>query len=463
MDSAGDRLACFKAYDIRGRVPGELNLELVARIARAYAHVVGPRRVAVGHDIRQTSPAFAAAVAEALAGCGVDVVDIGVCGTEEVYFATFHLALDGGIMITASHNPADFNGLKLVREHARPISADTGLREIEAATLRAAAVSATRRGTIEQVDLRSEYVRHLLGTVDLGGLGELQVVTNAGNGGAGAIVDLLEPHLPCRFIKLQHEPDGSFPHGVPNPLLPEKRAVTAEVVRARKADLGIAWDGDFDRCFFFDETGEFVEGYYLVGLLATHVLRGTPGARIVHDPRLTWNTIELVRAAGGIPVQSKSGHAFMKETLRREDAAYGGEMSAHHFFRSFSFCDSGMIPWLLVLEIMGTTKLSLGELVGERMRRFPASGEINRSIADPAGALRRVRAHYQGAALRIDETDGVGIELASWRFNVRMSNTEPLVRVNVESRGDVDLMREKTDEVLGLLDALGEPALRPAR
>ncbi len=455
MTPARDRLTCFKAYDIRGRVPDELDDDLVERIARAYAQVVGPKRVAVGHDIRLTSPAFAAIVARALSASGVDVLDLGACGTEEVYFATFHLGLDGGIMITASHNPSDFNGLKLVREQARPISADTGLREIEAAALRGGFTQGAARGSIDKVDVRAEYARHVLGTVDLDDLGPLCVVTNAGNGGAGAVLDRLEPSLPCRFVKLQHEPDGRFPHGVPNPLLPEKRQATADVVRRERADLGIVWDGDFDRCFFFDEMGEFVEGYYLVGLLATQVLRSAPGARIVHDPRLTWNTIELVLAAGGTPVQSKSGHAFMKETLRREDAAYGGEMSAHHFFRSFSYCDSGMIPWLLVLQIMGSTKQTLSELVGPRMRRFPASGEINRSISDPAEALRRIRAHYAASALRVDETDGVGIELARWRFNVRMSNTEPLVRVNVESRGDAALMEAKTAEVLALLEAGG--------
>ena len=448
-----DRLACFKAYDIRGRIPDELNADLVDRIARAYAAFLKPRRVAVGYDIRLTSPDLAAVAARALAECGVDVVDIGMCGTEGVYFATFHLGLDGGMMVTASHNPADFNGLKLVREDARPISADTGLRDIERIVLRGEFPRAARTGTIEKADVSKAYVEHLSGYVEPAALKPFKVVANAGNGGAGVFLDLLEPALPFRFVKLLHEPDGTFPSGVPNPLLPEKRQVTADAVRRERADLGIAWDGDFDRCFFFDETGEFIEGYYVVGLLASQVLRRHPGSRIVHDPRLTWNTIEIVREGGGVPVQSKSGHAFMKEVLRREDAAYGGEMSAHHFFREFSFCDSGMIPWLLVLQIMSATGKPLSELLGERMRRFPASGEINRTVAEPAATLRRVRERYAAKALRVDETDGVGAEFERWRFNVRMSNTEPLVRLNVESRGDADLMREKTEEVLAALEA----------
>jgi phosphomannomutase len=381
----------------------------------------------------------------------VDVVDIGRCGTEMVYFATFHLGLDGGIMVTASHNPADYNGLKLVREEGRPISADTGLKEIEQMVLAGKLPAGAPRGALERRDIAGEYVQHLLSYVDPARLQPLTVVSNPGNGGAGPILDLLEPHLPLRFVKLHHEPDGHFPNGIPNPLLPEKRAASADAVVSAKADLGIAWDGDFDRCFFFDEQGGFVEGYYIVGLLAERVLERHRGAKIVHDPRLTWNTVEQVTAAGGIPVQSKSGHAFMKETMRRVDAVYGGELSAHHFFREFAYCDSGMIPWLLVVDRMSTTGKPLSELVGERMRRYPASGEINRRVEDQTAAIRRVLDRYRGEALRIDETDGIGIEFPRWRFNLRPSNTEPLIRLNVESRGDAALMREKTEEVAGLL------------
>jgi len=449
--SATDRLACFKAYDIRGRIPDELNRAMVGTIARAYAHWLKPKRVAVGYDVRLSSPEFAASVRDGLTASGVDVVDIGRCGTEQVYFATFHLGLDGGIMVTASHNPADYNGLKLVREKAKPISADTGLKEIEQLALSGNFPAAPRRGSVERVDLGAPYVEHLLSYVRASGLKPLRIVVNAGNGGAGVVIDALEPHLPFRFVKVHHEPDGRFPNGIPNPLLPDRRADTANAVIAEGADLGVAWDGDFDRCFLFDETGGFIEGYYIVGLLASQVLKRATGAKIVHDPRLTWNTIDVVRGHGGVPVQSKSGHAFMKEVMRREDAAYGGEMSAHHFFREFAYCDSGMIPWMLVAEMIGETGKPLSALVGEATRRFPTSGEINRRVADAAEVIARIRATYTARALRVDETDGVGMEFDDWRFNLRMSNTEPLIRLNVETRGDAGLLAAKTDEVLALI------------
>ena len=449
--SASARLSCFKAYDIRGRIPDELDRGRVVAIARAYAAWLKPKKVAVGYDIRLTSPDFAAAVCEGLSASGVDVVDIGRCGTEQVYFATFHLKLDGGVMVTASHNPADYNGLKLVREQAKPISADTGLREIEQLTLAGSFETAHRAGTVEQADLQADYVRHLLSYVDVASLAPLTVVSNPGNGGAGPIVEALAAHLPFRFVHLHHEPDGRFPNGIPNPLLTEKRADTARAVTSSRADVGIAWDGDFDRCFLFDERGGFIEGYYVVGLLASQILKRAKGARIVHDPRLIWNTIQVVREGGGVPVQSKSGHAFMKEVMRREDAAYGGEMSAHHFFKDFSYCDSGMIPWLLALEIMSHTGRTLSDLVAEHMRRFPTSGEINRKVADARAVIETIRERYGPHALDVDETDGVGMSFHAWRFNLRMSNTEPLIRLNVESRGDPELLRAKTDELLGVI------------
>ena len=448
---APERLACFKAYDIRGRVPDELNADLAERIGRAFASFLGARRVVVGHDIRLSSPEIATAVTAGLNAAGVDVIDIGLCGTEQVYFATFHLKLDGGIMVTASHNPADYNGLKLVREDARPISQDTGLRDIQRRILGDDLGPAAGRGRTSSSEIVPAYIEHLLGYVDIARLRPLKVVVNAGNGGAGLILDRLEPHLPFRFIKLNHEPDGGFPNGVPNPLLPDNRQVTGQAVVEHGADAGIAWDGDFDRCFLFDETGAFIEGYYIVGLLAARILSRHPGGRVIHDPRLTWNTIEMVRSAGGVPVQSKSGHAFVKEVMRREDAVYGGEMSAHHFFKGFSYCDSGMIPWMLVLEEICSRGEPLSRLVGDRVDRFPASGEINRRLDDPEAALQRIKDRYAPQALRVDETDGVGIEFDRWRFNLRLSNTEPLIRLNVETRGDRDLMQRKTEEVLTLL------------
>ena len=448
-----DHLASFKAYDIRGRIPDELNEELAYKIGRAYAAFLSPRRVVIGHDIRLSSPEIAAAVTRGLNDSGVDVVDIGRCGTELVYFATFDLGVDGGVMVTASHNPKDYNGVKLVREESRPISSDTGLKEIERRILEDDLDEATGGGSVERANVDDAYVKHLLGYVDRDSLKPLKVVVNAGNGGAGPYIDLLEQHLPFEFVKLHHEADGSFPNGVPNPLLVENRKSTVDAILSSGADAGIAWDGDFDRCFLFDETGGFIEGYYIVGLLAASILGRHPGGKVVHDPRLTWNTIEMVRAAGGVPVQSKSGHAFVKEVMRREDAVYGGEMSAHHFFREFSYCDSGMIPWMLVLEMMSVSGKKLSELVRERVAAFPASGEINRRLDDPAAALVKIKAHYGESALQIDETDGVGLEFDRWRFNLRLSNTEPLIRLNVETRGDAELMRRKTDEVLALLES----------
>ena len=444
-----DHLPCFKAYDVRGRVPDDLNAELVRRIGRAYAQFLGPQRVAVGYDIRLSSPELAQALVQGLTESGVDVVELGRCGTEQVYFATFHLELDGGVMVTASHNPRDHNGMKFVREGSRPISSDTGLEQIERLVLSGAETApGVSRGSCEPVDLNQAFVEHLLSFVDRPALKPLKVVVNAGNGGAGAVIDLLEPHLPFHFIKLLHEPDGNFPNGVPNPLLPENRKLTAEAVVREGADVGIAWDGDFDRCFFFDERGNFIEGYYLVGLLAESMLAGRPGSRVVHDPRLVWNTVEIVAAAGGVPVQCKSGHAFIKEVMRREDAIYGGEMSAHHYFRDFSYCDSGMVPWLLVLQLIGSSGRSLGNLVGSRIERYPASGEINRRVKDPRAVPARVQSRYESEALKIDEIDGLSMEFERWRFNLRLSNTEPLIRLNVESRGDEALMQDKSREVL---------------
>jgi phosphomannomutase len=462
---SGLHMECFKAYDVRGRVPSQLNPHLAELIGRAYVGLIHPSRVAVGHDIRQTSPDLSAALCRGLVESGVDVVDIGLVGTEEVYFATFSLGLDGGVMVTASHNPRDYNGMKFTREKARPISADTGLLDMEQAVMqmlrdeeRVYAAppprEIERKGTVTQADMRPHYIEHLLTYIDVRKLRPLKIVVDAGNGGAGPVIDLLEPRLPFEFAKLHHEPDGSFPNGVPNPMLIENRTVTAQAVVSEGADLGIAWDGDFDRCFFFDEKGGFVEGYYLVGLLAERALKRHPGGVIINDPRLVWNTRELVSAAGGRSVMSKSGHAFIKEKMREVDGVYGGEMSAHHYFKEFSYCDSGMIPWLQVAEAMSEENRSLSQMVEERIERYPVSGEINLTLSDPAAALAGIRERYGVEALGIDDLDGLSIEFPTWRFNVRMSNTEPVVRVNVETRGDRALLDEKTREVLSTLEGV---------
>jgi phosphomannomutase len=450
------KITCFKAYDVRGRVPEELDEDVAYRIGRGYAAFVKPRTVAVGRDIRASSPALTAALIKGLTDSGVDVLDIGIGGTELSYFATFSRKLDGGIMVTASHNPPNYNGMKFVRAEARPISADTGLQDIRALAERDEfGPPVAARGKVREVDVLPEYIEHLLSYVDVQALAPLKIVVNAGNGGAGPIVDLLEPHLPFRFVKVFHEPDGSFPNGVPNPMIEENRAVTIERLRAEGADLGIAWDGDYDRCFLFDELGQFIEGYYIVGLLAQTFLEKSPGERIVHDPRLTWNTLDIVRRLKGEAVQSKSGHAFIKQRMRDVDAVYGGEMSAHHYFRKFAYADSGMIPWLLIAALMSERKKSLSQLVGEQMTAFPASGEINRKVKDAAAVIARVEAEYTARAVAVDRTDGLSVEFETWRFNLRSSNTEPLLRLNVESRGDQALMRAKTAELLDVLG--GEP------
>jgi len=442
------------AYDVRGRVPDDLDPSLAYRIGRAYAAVIKPRTVVLGRDIRVSSAPLAEAVGRGLMDSGCAVLDIGLCGTEQVYFSTDSLGADGGIMVTASHNPADWGGMKFVREGARPISGDTGLREIEALTASTAFPVATSRGKLTDVDTDKAYIERLLSFIDLSAIPPFKVVANPGNGCAGPVMDMLAERLPIELVRLNFEPDGTFPNGVPNPLLPENREATRDAVVGAGADIGLAWDGDFDRCFFFDEKGGFVEGYYMVGLLARAALERCPGGKVVHDPRLVWNTVEVVRAAGGTPVMSKTGHAFIKERMRAEDAVYGGEMSAHHYFREFSYCDTGMIPWLLVLAELARTGKPLSELVGWMAGRYPVSGEINRKIADPAAALRAVEERYGPAALSLDRTDGIGMEFEGWRFNIRMSNTEPLVRLNVESRGDRALMEDKTKEILEMLDGL---------
>ena len=450
---AADTLVSFKAYDIRGRIPDQLNPELARQIGRSFAAVYGLKKVVVGRDIRLSSEELGAALAEGLQQMGADVIDLGLCGTEEIYHAAFSMeadGVDGGVIVTASHNPADYNGMKLVVKGARPVTGESGLKEmarlIAAGNLPGPAASP---GRLLRHDNKGNYIRHLLGYIEPRELAPLKIVVNSGNGCAGAIVDLLAKHLPFQFVRLHHEPDGTFPHGVPNPLLPENREETTRAVREHHADLGIAWDGDFDRCFFWDETGRFIEGYYIVGLLAREMLVKEPGGKILYDPRLTWNTEEQVQEAGGIPIMTRTGHAFIKERMRAENGVYGGEMSAHHYFREFGYCDSGMIPWLLVAALLSRERSRLSTLVADRMAAFPVSGEINSKVEDPDGVIAKILAKYQDGAK--DYTDGLSVAYPGYRFNIRKSNTEPLLRLNVETRGDAQLMREKTDELLSLI------------
>ncbi len=454
-------LSCFKAYDIRGQLGEELNTDIAYQIGRAYAEFLEPRSVVLGGDIRETSEELKMALADGIMDAGFDVIDIGMTGTEEVYFAVQHLKVDGGIEVTASHNPIDYNGMKPVRKDSRPVSGDTGLLDIkkmaEENNYGRRATSdeqeKNKKGNYRKLSILIEYVEHLLTYVDVNNIKPLKLVVNSGNGAAGHVVDEMErvfkqKNIPITFVKIHHKADATFPNGIPNPILVENRASTSKAVLDSGADFGIAWDGDFDRCFLFDEKGKFIEGYYIVGLLAEAFLAKNNNEKIIHDPRLIWNTIEIANKMNGEAIQSKTGHAFIKERMRKEDAVYGGEMSAHHYFRDFGYCDSGMIPWLLVAELVCLKNKFLSQLVKERIERFPSPGEINRKVTDAQATIQRIEAIYSKDALSIDKTDGISIEYQDWRFNLRASNTEPVIRLNLETRGDQVLMKIKTEELL---------------
>lgn len=445
----------FKAYDIRGELPHEINVPFAYRFGQAVATLRRPSAVVVGHDMRQDSPALAAAIAEGLLDCGVDVLPLGLCGTEEVYFHTAHTGADAGLMVTASHNPANYNGIKMVLRGAAAATRDNALDAIEKLVLSdrpiQSAAGFSGRGRLAPALSRTPYVERLLKQVEGVALKPMKIVCHAGNGCAGPVVDQLEPHLPFTFVKLDHAPDPALPNGVPNPLLPEKRTRASEAVVAHGADLGIAWDGDFDRCFVYDHRGRFVEGYYLVGLMAQRMLRTAPGATILYDPRLTWNTVETVGRAGGVALACPTGHAFFKRMMRQEDAAYGGEMSAHHYFRDFAYCDSGMLTWLTLVAELSASQASLAELVEPRVAAFPCSGEINFTVADAAASRDKVAAHYLPSNPQVERIDGLGMDFGDWRFNLRSSSTEPLLRLNVETRGDRPLLERKVAELTTLI------------
>ena len=456
-----ETLSCFKAYDIRGELEVELDEKIAYRIGRAFARSLNLHSVVVGGDVRETSQGLKIALADGIRDEGCNVIDIGMVGTEEIYFATSYLAVDGGVEVTASHNPINFNGMKLVREQSKPVSGDTGLHDIQAMAeqqpwLSESPDTTKTRGHYSERSILDAYVKHLLEYINFANIKPLKLVVNSGNGAAGHVIDALEQKfkqhaIPIEFIKVHHQPDPSFPNGIPNPILIENREDTCQAVIEQGADIGIAWDGDFDRCFLFDEKGAFIEGYYIVGLLAESFLKKQTGSKIIYDPRLTWNTQEIVKQAGGDAIMSKTGHAFIKERMRKEDAIYGGEMSAHHYFRDFFYCDSGMIPWLLITELLCVQRQNLSSMVAERIAEFPSSGEINSKLKDPEAAINRVLEAYKDEAINIDMTDGIGVEYSDWRFNLRSSNTEPVVRLNVESRADKHLMQKKTKDILDLL------------
>ncbi len=479
-------ITCFKAYDIRGELLSQLNENIAYRIGRAFSEYLTAKTVVVGSDARKTSMPLKLALSAGLIDGGATVNDIGPAGTEEIYFACKHLRVDGGIEVTASHNPINYNGLKMVKADSVPISGDTGLNAIrelaesyseDEVEQRLAHFSNGNRVSeaefiagehsvqlqnllvskqYERISCVNDYVLHLNEYIDVSKFNPLKLVVNSGNGSAGHIIDAIElffkhQNVPVEFIKVHHEPDGNFPNGIPNPLLPENRQDTADAVIKNKADMGIAWDGDFDRCFLFDENGEFIEGYYIVGLLAQAFLEKNKGAKVIYDPRVFWNTEDIVQTSGGIPIKSKTGHAFIKERMRKEDAVYGGEMSAHHYFRDFAYCDSGMIPWLLVAELLCIRKKTLSSMVKERIALFPSSGEINYRVKDAGQTIKKIIEYFEDKAKAIDRTDGIGMEFEEWRFNLRKSNTEPVIRLNVESRANQALMLEKTAELETLI------------
>jgi len=452
-------LTCFKSYDIRGRLGSELNEDIAYDIAAAIADIRGPKTVVLGNDSRESSAALKAALRRGLTDMGVDVLDIGMCGTEEVYFATTHLSADLGIEVTASHNPIDYNGMKIVGPGSRPLDPATEMDSLRQRAEAGGFVPALKKGSVQRVNPRADYAAKVLSFIDISKLKPLKILVNAGNGTAGPTFDVIKAQLhaakaPLEFVEMDHMPDSAFPNGIPNPLLEENRPRTSAAVRQCGADFGVAWDGDFDRCFFFDQTGAFIDGYYIVGLLAQQALSARPGAAIIHDPRLIWDTTELVEQAGGRAVQSRVGHAFIKAKMHETGAVYGGEMSAHHYFRDFMNCDSGMIPWLLIAELVSRKNAPLRELVASRKARFPTSGEQNFTIAEPAEALKKVEAVLGLEALEISRADGLSLDFGQWRLNLRPSGTEPLVRLNIESRGDAALVAKQLARVTALLDSM---------
>jgi phosphomannomutase len=440
----------FKAYDIRGKVPSELNTDIAYKVGRAFVKLNNAKKVVIGMDIRVSSPELSTALANGLTDAGCDVVDLEMCGTEMIYFSTPYLNADGGVMITASHNPPEYNGLKFVKKGSVPMGYASGLGEVEQMILNDdLGELVAEKGKVVKLDVMKEFIESLNKFYDVAKMKPFKVVVNAGNGCVGPALDAIEDRLPIEMIKVFHNPDSSFPNGVPNPLLPENRQPTIDAIKKHGADLGVAWDGDYDRCFFFDENGDFVEGYYIVGLLAKSILKKNPGEKIVHDPRLIWNTVDIVKENGGIPVVSVSGHAFIKEKMREVNSIYGGEMSAHHYFRDNAYSDSGMIPFLLVMQLIAEEGKPLSQLVGDMIKKYPCSGEINTTLENPKEKIAELKAEYSDGIL--DELDGVSVEYDTWRFNVRMSNTEPLLRLNVEAKGDAELMKVKTDELLALI------------
>ena len=451
-------LSCFKTYDIRGEIDVNIDESIVYRISRATGQHFAAKSIVVGFDARKTSSTYASAAGKAIQDSGSDVINIGLTGTEEMYWAVSEFNACAGITITASHNPINYNGMKIVKSGSRPLCQETDLKLIKRLSEKEKFTFAKMPGKIidRAVEARSAYIEQVLSFIDINALKPLKIVVNSGNGAAGPTFDAIAQRLSAAnvqldFIRINHTPDHTFPNGIPNPLLPKNHLATAKVVKEVQADFGIAFDGDFDRCFFFDGHGRFIKGEFIIGLLAEIFLQREAGARIVHDPRVIWNIQNIVDHKDGVAVQSKTGHAFIKHTMRKHRAIYGGEMSAHHYFRDFAYCDSGMIPWLLVAELVSKSGISLADLVEERFTSFPSSGETNFYVENVQEAIDRVLTAYQAKAVSFDNTDGVSLAFTNWRLNLRGSNTEPLLRLNIEGRGDAKLIKAKVTNIARII------------
>jgi phosphomannomutase len=442
----------FKAYDVRGIYPSELDEDGAYRVARAYAEHFEPRTVAVGRDMRLSSPTVYEAVTNGIAEAGADAVTLGLIGTEMLYHAVSELGLDGGITVTASHNPKEYTGMKIVRRGALPVGGDSGLAEIRA--LAEAGFDATiRRGSIREEDVWPSFVDKVLSFVDVGAIRPLRVVIDAANGMAGMMLPPVLERIPqLDAIRCYFEPDGSFPNHQPNPLLPENRAFIVSKVTEEGADLGVAYDGDADRCFFVDDTGEFVPGDFVTALLAEAVLAKAPREKVIYDVRASWAVPETIERAGGVPLVNRVGHAFIKQRMRAEGAVFAGEVSAHYYFRDFSQADTGVVPFLVMLELLSSRDVKLSELLRPYRDRFFLTGEINTPVADVPLKLQELKERYTAQGGRVSHLDGISIEFDDWHFNVRPSNTEPLLRLNLEALSG-ELMVERRDEVLGVIRA----------
>jgi phosphomannomutase len=442
----------FKAYDVRGLYPSELDEDGAFRIGRAYVEQFEPKSIAVGRDMRLSSPAMAAAVIDGAASAGADVVDIGLVGTEMLYFAVDDLGLDGGICVTASHNPKEYTGLKIVRRGALPVGGDSGLAEIrDRAVVEGQTPGHVGRGQVSQEDVWPGFVDKVLSFIDPGALSPLRVVVDAANGMAGVMLPPVLERLPqLDVVRCNFEPDGTFPNHEPNPLLPENREFIVRTTREAEADLGVAYDGDADRCFFVDDTGEFVPGDFVTALLAQSVLGKEPGAKVIYDVRASWAVPKTIEEAGGVPLVNRVGHAFIKHRMRKEEAAFAGEVSAHYYFRDFSQADSGVVPFLLMLELLSREGRKLSEILAPFRERYFLTGEINTPVADVPLTLQTLKERYAAGGGRISHLDGLSVEFDDWHFNVRPSNTEPLLRLNLEALSP-ELLEAKRNEVLAVI------------